>query len=98
MNRSKRLSRLEIEAGLRDLPTWRLNTEEMLEREIRFETFPEAFSFMTRVAFEAERMDHHPDWSNSYNKVKIALTTHDAGGVTDKDLELARRIESIDWT
>ena len=60
-----------------------------IHKEFKFKTFVEAFSFMTAVAFTAEKMDHHPDWSNSYNKVKISLTSHDAGGVTDKDYKLA---------
>jgi 4a-hydroxytetrahydrobiopterin dehydratase len=60
-----------------------------------FDDFKSAFAFMTRVAFEAEAMNHHPDWLNIYNKVTIHLSTHDAGGkVTDKDYELAERIDA----
>ncbi len=77
---------------------WQTNTQGELEKEFVFQTFPEAFSFMTRVAFEAERMNHHPDWANSYNRVRIRLMSHDAGKVTEKDQELARRIDAIDWS
>jgi 4a-hydroxytetrahydrobiopterin dehydratase len=93
-----RLSPQELDAAIQNLPSWRLNSQRKLEREFAFRTFPEAFSFMTRVAFEAERLNHHPDWSNSYNRVKIELMTHDAGGITEKDVELARIISAIDWT
>lgn len=98
MASAKRLDRQEIDAAIRELRGWKLNDHDRLEREFEFKTFPEAFSFMTRVAFEAQEMDHHPDWSNSYNKVRIELTTHSAGGVTGNDLELARRIQKINWT
>lgn len=94
---SKKLSSQEIDSALADLPPWRLN-EKRIERELKFGSFAEAFSFMTRVSFEAEKMNHHPDWFNSYNRVKIELTTHDSGGLTEKDFELARRIERINWT
>lgn len=66
-----------------------------LYRELRFRDFVEAFSFMTAVAMIAERMNHHPDWSNSYGKVTIRLTTHDAGGVTEKDVALAEAISAL---
>ena len=67
-----------------------------LTRTFVFKNFGEAFAFMTRVALIAERLDHHPDWSNVYNKVSIRLATHDAGNtVTDKDRQLARAIDEI---
>src|SRR6185437_15042498 len=98
MAQPKKLDRSEIETGLKNLPGWKLNSQGRLERELKFKTFPEAFSFMTRVSFDAEQLNHHPDWSNSYNRVRIELSTHDAGGITELDLELARRISAIDWT
>ena len=97
MPKAEKLSREEIESALRELPGWRLMDAKLIA-EFKFKTFPEAFSFMTRVAFEAERRDHHPDWTNSYNRVRIELTTHDAGGVTRNDLDLARAVAEIDWT
>jgi 4a-hydroxytetrahydrobiopterin dehydratase len=63
--------------------------------EFQFKNFIEAFSFMTQVAFEAEKMNHHPDWKNVYNRVVIRLSTHDAGGLTDLDIELAEKIDDI---
>lgn len=70
--------------------------ENHLERTFEFDNFKEAFSFMTRVAFEAEKAQHHPDWSNSYNTVEIKLTSHDAGDkVTEKDEKLAKKIDEI---
>ncbi len=68
-----------------------------LYRKIQFKTFSEAFAFMTRVALEAEKMDHHPLWTNVYNQVDIWLSTHDAGDiVTDKDRKLAKKIDALD--
>ena len=64
-----------------------------IEKIFTFRDFVDAFSFMTRVAMEAERLNHHPDWSNSWNKVHVRLSTHDAGGLTDKDFNLAEIIE-----
>ena len=63
-------------------------------RTLKFADFNTAFGFMTRVAIEADKRDHHPEWSNVYDKVEILLTTHDAGGVTDKDLALGRFIDA----
>lgn len=68
----------------------------VLKRDFKFKTFIEAFSFMTAVAFEAEKLNHHPDWSNSYNRVKIALTTHAANGITQLDFDLANTIDRIE--
>ncbi|HUB60508.1 MAG TPA: 4a-hydroxytetrahydrobiopterin dehydratase [Puia sp.] len=67
-----------------------------LYRKFEFRNFSEAFAFMTRVALEAEKMDHHPDWSNAYNKVEISLSTHSAGNVvTEKDRKLAKKIDEL---
>ena len=71
-------------------------SENRLIREFRFKDFQEAFTFMTRVAFLAEKMEHHPNWSNSYNYVRVELFTHDEGDIiTDKDRRLARAIDEI---
>ena len=66
-----------------------------LRRTFTFRTFREAFSFMTEVAFVAERSNHHPEWSNVYNQVTVQLATHDAGGITEKDFDLAGKMEVI---
>ena len=74
---------------------WSVNVDQKLEREIQFKDFKEAFAFMTRVALYAEQKNHHPEWFNVYNRVKIELTTHDAGGITEKDTALAEFVNSI---
>jgi 4a-hydroxytetrahydrobiopterin dehydratase len=66
-----------------------------IRRRLKFADFNQAWGFMTRVALAAEKADHHPEWSNVYNKVEIVLSTHDAGGVSDKDVALARFIDSL---
>jgi 4a-hydroxytetrahydrobiopterin dehydratase len=87
----------QVAAALRDLPGWR-HERGALEKTFTFGTFRDAFSFMARVAFEAEAMNHHPDWTNVYNRVVMRLSTHDAGGaVTERDVELARRVQRISW-
>ena len=93
MPRTK-LSAEEIEQRLADLPQWRIE-EGKLRRIFSFPTFDAAFGFMTRVALAAERMNHHPDWSNSYGTVTIELSTHDAGGLTGLDFELAGHIDEM---
>jgi 4a-hydroxytetrahydrobiopterin dehydratase len=91
----KTLSEEEVSSHLREhLPEWSI-TGKSICREVVFNSFVEAFSFMTAVALEAEKMGHHPDWSNGYNKVRIELTTHSAGGITQKDLDLAIRINRV---
>ena len=77
-----------------DLPGWDV-TDGKLLRELQFADFSEAFGFMTRVALEAERMNHHPEWSNVYGRVVIELTTHDSGGITAADVELAAKISKL---
>jgi 4a-hydroxytetrahydrobiopterin dehydratase len=74
---------------------WRQN-DHSLEKEFKFRDFTEAFGFMAKVALIAEKMDHHPTWTNTYNTVRISLSTHDAGNtVTDKDHKLARAIDEL---
>lgn len=82
----------EAQRRLADLPTWRLEGGRLI-RDLEFEDFVQAFGFMTSVALIAQSMDHHPDWTNVYNRLHIELHTHDAGGLTARDFELADRIE-----
>jgi 4a-hydroxytetrahydrobiopterin dehydratase len=78
------------------LPGWSLaEGRDALRREFRFRDFSEAFAFMTRVALLAEVQDHHPEWSNVWNRVDITLTTHDAGGLSERDLRMATAIEAL---
>lgn len=93
MNKEK-LSRREIAAGLRTLRGWSV-VKGNLHRLFKFKDFTQAFGFMKRVALAADRMDHHPDWSNAYNKVTIDLSTHSANGLTASDFELAGKIQKI---
>lgn len=75
---------------------WELVSDgDVLKKTYTFEDFPAAFSFMTRAAIWAEKWDHHPDWSNSYNRVIVRLTTHDMGGITTLDAKLARKMDQI---
>lgn len=76
------------------IPAWTLK-EGKLHRELRFADFSEAFGFMTRVALAAEQLNHHPEWSNVWNRVVIDLTTHDCGGLSTFDLALAQRIDAL---
>lgn len=81
-------------AAVQNLPGWQVaEGRDAIQKSFKFADFNAAFGFMTRVALGAEKLDHHPEWSNVYNKVEILLTTHDAGGVTDRDLQLAKIIE-----
>ena len=87
----------EVAKACARLPGWAV-AGDALVKTFKFGSFREAMSFMVRVGFEAEAMDHHPDWTNVYNRVAIRLSTHDAGGkVTAKDVELAGRIQRISW-
>lgn len=97
MDTSKKVRGKDSVPSIEELPYWRLNADKKLEREFHFNSFAEAFSFMTRVAMEAERMDHHPDWFNCGGRVKIELVSHVAGSVTEKDRVLARKIDQISW-
>lgn len=90
------MSKLGAEAAVARLPGWRaVEGRDAIEKEFRFKDFNAAFGFMARVALYAERHDHHPEWSNVYNRVAVTLTTHDAGGVTALDVELAKAMNSI---
>lgn len=90
------LSDEERMAALAGLPGWRYDEgERAIRRDYRFADFSAAFAFMARAALAAEKADHHPDWSNSWNKVAVALSTHSAGGVTGKDIALAREMDAF---
>ncbi|TGP98834.1 MULTISPECIES: 4a-hydroxytetrahydrobiopterin dehydratase [unclassified Mesorhizobium] len=92
MTREK-LGREAAEAALAGLDGWALALDgASIGRTFTFNNFSEAFAFMTRVALAAEKMDHHPDWSNVYKTVDVTLNTHDAGGVTALDIELAKKM------
>ncbi len=92
---SKPLTEAEITVALRGSPGWS-HQRDALEREYRFPDFRAALAFMVRAGFEAEAINHHPEWTNVYNRVGVRLTTHDAGGrVTAKDVDLARRFDAV---
>jgi len=91
-----RLSDAERDAALAELSGWTLRDDALaIQRSLRFADFNAAFGFMTRVAIEAEKADHHPEWFNVYNRVDITLTTHDAGGLSARDVALARFIDGL---
>ncbi|MFM5884380.1 MAG: 4a-hydroxytetrahydrobiopterin dehydratase [Novosphingobium sp.] len=91
-----RLSDPEIAAMLAEFPGWDLRGDGVaIERTLEFGDFNQAFGFMTRVALYADKVDHHPEWSNVYNRVQITLTTHDAGGLSTRDAAMARAIEGM---
>ena len=92
----EQLSDEERDSWLQALPGWSLaRGGEAIERSFVFADFGEAFAFMTRVALLAEKRDHHPEWFNVYNKVDITLTTHDAGGLSLRDVKMARKIDGL---
>lgn len=84
----------QIQAELQSLNDWKYNNN-AIEKNFVFKNFKEALAMMVRIGFEAEKMDHHPDWTNVYNKLYIRLNTHDAGGITEKDFALAKKIDGI---
>ncbi len=94
MSRPQKLSPADLNTRMAALPAWTL-VEGKLHREFKFQDFVEAFGFMTRAALVAESMDHHPDWSNVWNRVVVDLSTHDAGGITELDLRLAERMDRL---
>jgi 4a-hydroxytetrahydrobiopterin dehydratase len=90
------LTDAERSAALSGLPEWSLRDDNLaIVRQFRFRDFSEAFAFMTRVALIAEKADHHPEWSNVYNRVEITLTTHDAGGLSRRDVAMAKAIDGL---
>jgi 4a-hydroxytetrahydrobiopterin dehydratase len=91
---ARKLTDAEIQAALPKVPHWRLAADR-LQRDFEFGDFAEAWGFMSSVALAAEAMNHHPDWSNSWNKVTIELVTHSSDGVTERDVELAQKISQI---
>ncbi len=93
---AERLTDAEREAALADLAGWEHDPDrDALVKTFRFKDFSAAFGWMTRAALLAEKADHHPDWRNVWNRVEVALTTHDAGGLTQRDVDLARRLDGI---
>ncbi len=91
-----KLGAAEREAAVGRLTAWRYDGgADAITRDFKFKNFSEAFGFMTRVALLAETANHHPEWSNVYNRVSIKLTTHDAGGMSDKDVTLAEAIDKL---
>ena len=90
------LNPAERDAALARLPLWSLRADGLaIERNLTFSDFGEAFGFMARVAIAAEKADHHPEWFNVYNRVEITLTTHDAGGLSRRDVALAEAIDAM---
>ena len=89
-----KLDDAEVATRLAAVPRWRLH-QGKLRRELRFASFGEAFGFLARVALAAEKRDHHPDWSNSYDRVVIELSSHDVGGLSKRDFELAAEIDRL---
>ena len=90
------LTEAERDAALSGLPEWTLRDDKLaIVRRFKFADFSEAFAFMTRVALIAEKADHHPEWSNVYNRVEITLTTHDAGGLSRRDVAMAKAIDGL---
>ena len=94
MAKREPLSEQEISAALAGLPGWSVAGGK-LRREYRFPDFIHAFGFMATAAIAIEKMNHHPEWFNVYNRVTVELVTHDAGGITHNDIELARKLEAI---
>ena len=91
----ERLKPEDRAAGLNDLPGWHMcEDREAISKSFKFHNFREAFAFMTQIALVAEKMNHHPEWFNVYNRVEVTLTTHDSDGVTELDLKLAAAMEA----
>ncbi len=90
----EKLTELQIKSQLVQMPEWEYD-DNAIHAEFEFDNFKDCFSAMSRIAFECEALNHHPDWSNVYNVLSITLTTHDVNGVTLKDIELAKAIDAI---
>ena len=88
------ITKNELNYFIEKNPSW-IQYNQTIKKEFKFNNFIEAFGFMTKVAFLSEKMDHHPNWQNTYNKVIIELTTHDLGGITSKDIKLAGDIDKL---
>lgn len=96
MAKIPQLAEAAREALPAELPEWRLaEGRDAIERSFRFRDFSAAWGFMSRVALLAEAQDHHPEWSNVYNRVVVVLTTHDAGGLSERDVRLAKAIDGL---
>ena len=89
-----RLSSEEISEELKNIPGWSIK-EEKLHKDFEFDDFNQAFGFMTRAAMHIEKLNHHPEWFNVYNKLTVDLMTHDVGGITQNDIELAKILNSL---
>ncbi|MFN0007165.1 MAG: 4a-hydroxytetrahydrobiopterin dehydratase [Planctomycetota bacterium] len=94
MPRSPKLTEAEVRQRLASIPAWVLR-DGRLHRDFTFPDFVEAFGFMSSVALRAEAMNHHPDWSNAWNKVSIDLVSHDVGGISQRDFDLAAAIDAL---
>lgn len=96
MSKQVRLEPAMVDQYLLELDGWQLAASGLaIKKAFKFADFRQAFAFMTGVALLAERQNHHPDWSNSYDRVRISLTSHDVGGLTDRDIHLAKAIEDL---
>ena len=91
--RYKKLSGSELDEIIKNLRGWELK-DGKLQKSFKFSNFVEAFGFMTKIALEAEKINHHPEWSNVYNNVSVKLSTHDTDGITDYDIKLAKIIDN----
>jgi len=91
----QKLDAKSLEKALETIPEWNRGDEGRITREFKFADFTQAFGFMTQCALHAEKMDHHPEWLNVYNRVSVGLFTHDANGLTVSDIELAQLMDEV---
>ena len=87
----------QLDSFIENNPSWAIDNK-TIKKEFKFDTFIDAFGFMSKVALLSEKMDHHPNWQNTYNKVIIELITHDKGGITNNDIKLAESIDKLNNT